>query len=110
MMKGFADIRVALVARRKELDERLDRIKANLTRPKEADSADRAQALENAEVVDALGNDAYTELQEISRALARIDVGTYDRCEVCGESIPMERLQAYPLTTACIDCAEARER
>ena len=51
-------IRKALLHKRQELSRRLDSIKSNLTRGRSADSQEQAQELENAEVVDALGNEA----------------------------------------------------
>ena len=53
-----AEIQALLLARRKELANRLERIKENLTSGHSADSQEQAQELENAEVVDALGNEA----------------------------------------------------
>ena len=35
-------------------------------------------------------------LLSVIRALHRIDAGTYGMCGTCGNSIPMERLQANP--------------
>ncbi|MBB3111144.1 YteA family regulatory protein [Paenibacillus phyllosphaerae] len=43
--------------------------------------------------------------EEIQSALQRIKDGEYGICEVCGETIPYERLQALPATTRCIDHA-----
>jgi DnaK suppressor protein len=41
---------------------------------------------------------------EIDRALAKIDSGTYGRCEQCGEQIPDARLQALPQAALCVAC------
>ncbi|WP_051322096.1 TraR/DksA C4-type zinc finger protein [Alicyclobacillus contaminans] len=49
-------------------------------------------------------------LQEIDRALQAIDRGTYGTCQRCGEQIPAERLEAYPLATLCVDCKRQDER
>jgi len=46
---------------------------------------------------------------KINEALARIDDGTFGKCEECGESIGIERLKARPVTTACIDCKSLQE-
>jgi RNA polymerase-binding transcription factor DksA len=43
-------------------------------------------------------------------ALARLDAGTYGRCERCGEPISAARLKALPYTPVCIGCAQAAER
>jgi DnaK suppressor protein len=47
-------------------------------------------------------------ITKIQGALARIDEGSYGRCEVCGEPIEVERLDALPYTTLCL--ADARRR
>ncbi|WP_083462857.1 TraR/DksA C4-type zinc finger protein [Calditerricola satsumensis] len=44
------------------------------------------------------------QLEAIERALARIEAGTYGRCEVCGEPIPLERLEALPTAHTCVEC------
>lgn len=52
-------------------------------------------------------------LGKIDEAFARIQEGTYGRCEECGGEIGLERLKARPVTTLCIECKseqEARER
>ncbi|MEH7334130.1 yteA family sporulation protein [Neobacillus drentensis] len=43
------------------------------------------------------------QLQNINRALEAMENGTYGKCEVCGKDIPLERLQALPNTTYCIE-------
>jgi RNA polymerase-binding protein DksA len=49
-------------------------------------------------------------LAEIDAALKRIDDGTYGICTNRGEQIPVERLEALPWATLCIDCQRERER
>lgn len=49
-------------------------------------------------------------LAEIDAALKRIDDGTYGICTNKGEQIPVERLEARPWATLCIDCQRERER
>lgn len=44
-------------------------------------------------------------LVEINDALARIEQGTFGRCENCRREIPKERLEAVPYTRYCIRCA-----
>jgi DnaK suppressor protein len=46
---------------------------------------------------------------KIEEALDRIEKGTFGICEVCGEEISEERLQARPVTTLCIDCKTEEE-
>ena len=109
----YAEIREALVAKRDELMERLGRLKDNLTAGRSADSQEQAQELENAEVVDALGNEARVELSKIARALDQMQNNTYGICDDCGDEIPEARLKAHPFADRCIRCAtavEARKR
>jgi DnaK suppressor protein len=42
---------------------------------------------------------------KILRALAKLEDGTYGRCDVCGEPINPRRLEALPESTICIDHA-----
>lgn len=48
-------------------------------------------------------------LYHIEEALARIEDGTYGRCEECGDTIGMERLRAVPHARLCIACKEKEE-
>jgi len=45
-------------------------------------------------------------LQEIERAIARAEKGTYGICERCKQPIPEERLKVMPSATLCISCAK----
>jgi DnaK suppressor protein len=49
------------------------------------------------------------ELANIERALVRIKSGSYGDCEICGERIPLARLNALPYATSCIECQRAAE-
>ena len=50
-------------------------------------------------------------LVEIDDALARMDDGTYGRCETCGRAIARDRLRTLPLTTHCLaDQARAEQQ
>lgn len=112
-MDQYREIREALLAKQQELTTRLENIKSNITRGRSADSQEQAQELENAEVVDALGNEARHELHLIAKALDQIKKGAYGDCADCGKSIPEERLKVYPFAERCIECAtraESRQR
>ena len=109
-MEHYAHIEQALLAKRGEIVVRLERIKKNLTAGRSADSQEQAQELENAEVVDALGNEARAELTRIAKALDQLKNGDYGICADCAEEIPMARLEAYPFADRCIRCATAAEQ
>lgn len=57
-----------------------------------------------------LGENSGQVLAEIDRALQRIEDGTYGKCTECGKEIPVERLEAYPWASLCIEDARKAER
>jgi RNA polymerase-binding transcription factor DksA len=44
-------------------------------------------------------------LDEVERALSRLDDGTYGRCEACEAAIEDSRLAEAPMTQTCAACA-----
>ena len=48
-------------------------------------------------------------LREVSEALARIDKGSYGKCEKCGIKIEVKRLTAIPQTRHCLGCQAKTE-
>jgi len=49
-------------------------------------------------------------ISEIDEALKRIENGTYGICEIGGEMIPKQRLNAIPWARCCINCASLIEK
>jgi DnaK suppressor protein len=52
-------------------------------------------------------------IKKINEMLAKIDAGEYGYCDNCGVEIGLDRLEARPTATLCIDCKtldEIRER
>lgn len=49
-------------------------------------------------------------LGKINKQLVRLESGTIDVCEECGEAISFRRLLARPVTSLCIDCKEQSEK
>jgi DnaK suppressor protein len=72
--------------------------------------ADTATETYEREMDEGLEEDAREQLHQVDKALARIESGEYGRCEVCGKEIPVERLEAVPWTTLCIDDARRLAR
>lgn len=67
-----------------------------------ADSAQVAAEMgENRVLYDQLRRD----LDDIEKALERMDAGTYGTCEVCGKDIAEARLEVMPATRVCIEHA-----
>ncbi|MCL6637645.1 MAG: TraR/DksA C4-type zinc finger protein [Alicyclobacillus sp.] len=48
-------------------------------------------------------------LQQVDRALQALAEGTYGTCQRCGQPIPVERLEANPVATFCVQCQRAAE-
>jgi DnaK suppressor protein len=103
---------------RKLLDEKLgellaeaDRTVDGMTDTKEnfPDPTDRASLESNRNFTLRIRDRERKLIGKIEEALARIDEGTYGKCEECGESNSMERLKARPVTTRCIDCKSLQE-
>jgi RNA polymerase-binding transcription factor DksA len=49
-------------------------------------------------------------IEKVKHALARIDDGSYGRCEACGQPIEADRLDALPYATLCLADARLRGR
>ncbi|HZS26994.1 MAG TPA: SpoIIE family protein phosphatase [Candidatus Angelobacter sp.] len=49
-------------------------------------------------------------LEQVDRALERVDHGTYGVCEDCKGTVEAERLFADPLTQLCLDCLKPAEQ
>ena len=73
------------------------------------DLAETASATLGREIDYTLGENSETVLAEIEAALERIENGTYGTCTNCGNQISVERLEAYPWASLCIDCARRAE-
>jgi len=99
-------IREVLLAKKGELETRIDTIHDHARNPLDADSAEQAAQLGNVEVTTALEQEAMQEIAEIRTALERLDQGEYGICISCGEEIDRQRLEARPACAECVDCAE----
>ena len=49
-----------------------------------------------------------TTLADVERALAKVDEGSYGRCDMCDEPIPEERLEVHPWAVLCVKDAAKR--
>jgi DnaK suppressor protein len=101
-------IKEKLLSEAESLAQRVQTIEAHLRgtdRDAPTDWRDRAQFLENDEVLEALDTYDRAQLEQIRAALRRIDAGAYTECSSCGEDIGLARLNALPITTLCVHCA-----
>jgi RNA polymerase-binding transcription factor DksA len=58
----------------------------------------------------ALSASAHQTVDDIAKALLRMDDGSYGYCEVCGDRIPVPRLEAIPWADQCVKCKSRGER
>lgn len=107
------DIRATLERTRDELRAELAQLTAAPRDPMGAVSFGKrvgegtSQAVERITQVDAAKNfDA--KLVDVERALVKLDDGTYGACDVCGEAIGDERLEAIPWAVRCVRDAARR--
>lgn len=97
---------------RDSLQQRLSKIDADIHhkgQAVEADFEEQATQRENDETIDALGEAARRELQQIDNALKAMDNGRYGLCRQCGQEIAEPRLEALPFALLCVVCAEKAE-
>ncbi len=66
--------------------------------------ADFADETYQAEMNRALEANLREQLRETEEALQRFEEGTYGVCTNCGREIPLERLEAMPQASRCLDC------
>ncbi len=57
-----------------------------------------------------VGESLEAALARIERALAKLDEGSYGRCDSCGEEIDPARLRARPDSSLCMRCAAGGAR
>jgi DnaK suppressor protein len=67
--------------------------------------ADSSQVTAERGEAEVLAGQLKESLDEVALALARLEDGTYGRCEACGVAIQPARLEAMPASRYCIDHA-----
>ena len=68
------------------------------------DELDYAEISSDSFNISTLRNKQLEELTEIDIALAKIENGTYNVCEMCDEPVGAERLKVKPHARFCIEC------
>ncbi len=98
----LAELRATLEVERDQLRRQIDDFDDETFDENHADSGQvAAEQTENRTLVGALGE----QLADVEHALAKMDDGTYGKCEASGEPIPLARLEAMPATRFCIEHA-----
>lgn len=110
----LTELRRALLDKRRELVAKLDRALPRLAGGAEAEAEEMDQVQAGAELDETARRGARDSdlLDEIERALSKLDDGRYGVSELSGEAIGYERLRAMPWArlTAREQEAEERER
>ena len=105
-MEDYSAIRAQLQQRLEGLLERAEIIEDDLRHPLDADSSEQAVDLADDEALEGVDIVLRNEIAQIRMALLRIENGTYGSCSQCGKAIARARLEARPIATRCIDCAD----
>ncbi|MDQ4143890.1 MAG: TraR/DksA C4-type zinc finger protein [Actinomycetota bacterium] len=74
------------------------------------DFADAGSATFDRENALSIRNNIRDLIDQVTRAVARIDEGSYGTCERCGKPIDAARLKALPHALLCMDCKRREER
>jgi DnaK suppressor protein len=100
------------VAARALLEAERDALRAELAElgglNYDANFADTSQVTAERGETEALSNTLRETLEDVEHALAKLDDGSYGKCETCGEEIAAARLEAMPAARYCITHASSR--
>ena len=108
-------MRQALLELRSRLQGAIDKLGNEALRADEPDTdsedvADHgSDAFERNMTLGLMENEART-LHQIEDALEQMEGGRYGVCILCGQAIPLARLEALPFATTCVPCQEKAER
>lgn len=72
----------------------------------EADESDMADRTEDYEERSAMTDTLEKRLADVNKALEKIEKGGYGVCEICGNNIEEDRLEANPAARTCKGCME----
>lgn len=73
------------------------------------DWIDDSVAYEEKQFLARLSESERHELQQIDRALERVEDGSYGTCQSCGHAIGRQRLRAIPEASECVSCSSLHE-
>ena len=118
--KTLQAFRAQLVAEQKELLAQLDEIEqaaSGTAQPDisgdvsfDEDSVDAGSFTSEREKDLSIAQNVRDLLAKVSKALQKIDDGTYGICESCGRPIGADRVKALPHVLLCLSCKKAEER
>ncbi len=111
MTTKFKALRARLEVERKRLNDELAQLSADAYPQDERREGspfgkreeEATEALELEKRL-ALEKDIRDKLVEVEQSLAKIDEGSYGKCDVCGKDIEPGRLEALPQANLCLSC------
>lgn len=98
-----------LEAQLAELRERHKRIAEELAEPLNRDLSEQALEMEDDASLEGQLALIGREIASVSRALLRIEQGSYGECVRCGDRIAPKRLEARPEAALCLACASSEQ-
>lgn len=107
--------RTRLLLLKEQLTRTLQGTSAEVKTPDEATGYSQHQADEGTDDFDRTINIEITGqeqkiLRQINRALEKMDEGTYGKCDITGDEIPLARLEAVPYAIMTVQAQERAER
>ena len=95
----------------REVDSAEEALREDVVKPGDISSVPTHPADDDVEGLDseiAIAQNEELLLDQVDSALERIRAGTYGVCQQCGRTIDLQRVQAVPYTSRCIDCARGQ--
>lgn len=105
---SLEDLR-AEISRMKDGLEEDEQDRAEEQQYQEIDSGDLGQELHTRQMDETIGGQAEGRLENIERALQKIEEGSYGICDDTGEEIPKGRLEAMPEATTTVEAQQRRD-
>jgi DnaK suppressor protein len=105
-------VRAGLEASRRELESELAALTEAPRDPLETVAFGKRVGEGTSQAVERLAQTSaaralWFKLGGVSRALEKLDEGSYGTCDGCGRAIGGDRLEAIPWATRCVTCARA---
>ncbi|MBI3647775.1 MAG: TraR/DksA C4-type zinc finger protein [Actinobacteria bacterium] len=109
--RTLASLREALVEQGENLRREIPELGANadsddVAFADDAGFSDRPHSSEERSRLIAVAKALRSNLRDVERALAKMELGTYGACERCGQPVGLDRLEAIPWATLCIACKQ----
>ena len=111
MATKFKQLRTQLESERERLLVELKQIEADIRPSEERREGSpfgkrEEEATESFELEKrlALEKQLRDHLARVEHALDKFEKGTYGLCDICGQPIPLDRLEALPQASRCLNC------